>query len=235
MARGGVDKRGEAWRARYRHPETGKQHQRTFARQVDAQRWLRDQLGTIDSGRWVDPQAGRLTFVAYYTEWSRRQVWEEGRGWRCSWRFGRRRSPIWSSAESGPATSSSGSSTCRPAWRRRPSRLGSSRSARYSGRRSGTRSHRGGPDRGCPAPPPAQTRRSDADPHTGAGSGHPRGGRRTVPPACRRVRVRRAEARRGSGPAGRRRGLPEAPDHGLTAGPAGRRRQRGTSPPQVRQ
>lgn len=78
MANGTVSRRGESWRARYRHPETRKQLQRTFARKVDAQRWLRDQLGAIDTGGWVDPRAGRITFRAYFTQYAARQVWTTG-------------------------------------------------------------------------------------------------------------------------------------------------------------
>ncbi|MGI8434094.1 MAG: tyrosine-type recombinase/integrase, partial [Nocardioidaceae bacterium] len=74
----GVTRRGESWRARYRHPETGRQVQATFKRQVDAQRWLRDQLGTLDTGRWVDPRAGRVTLQAFYGQWSQLQVWTSG-------------------------------------------------------------------------------------------------------------------------------------------------------------
>jgi integrase len=74
----GVTRRGDSWRARYRHPETGKQHQQTFKRQVDAQRWLRQQLETLDSGGWVDPRAGRMTFARYFEQWAARQVWTDG-------------------------------------------------------------------------------------------------------------------------------------------------------------
>ena len=78
MANGGVTRRGESWRARYTHPETGKRHQRTFRRQVDAQRWLRSQLDTLDRGSWVDPQDGRITFSSYFAAWSQQQVWTDG-------------------------------------------------------------------------------------------------------------------------------------------------------------
>ncbi len=74
----GVTRRGDSWRARYRHPETGKQHQQTFARKVDGQRWLRQQLEGLDGGRWVDPRAGRVTFEVYFEQWSERQVWTDG-------------------------------------------------------------------------------------------------------------------------------------------------------------
>lgn len=75
MASSGVTRRGESWRARYRHPDTGKQFQRTFKRQADAQRWLREELGKIDRGLWVDPLAGKITFGAFYDRWAARQVW----------------------------------------------------------------------------------------------------------------------------------------------------------------
>lgn len=75
---GGVTRRGESWRARYRHPETGKQHERSFRRQVDAQRWVRQQLEAVDNGRWVDPRGGRITFARYFEGWAERQVWTDG-------------------------------------------------------------------------------------------------------------------------------------------------------------
>lgn len=52
--------------------------QATFKRQVDAQRWLRDQLAAIDAGRWANPQAGRVKFEAYFAAWAQRQVWTDG-------------------------------------------------------------------------------------------------------------------------------------------------------------
>jgi integrase len=78
MASGGVTRRGDAWRARFRHPETGRQHQATFRRQVDAQKWLRQQLESIDRGRWADPRAGRVSFAGYFDQWAQRQVWTDG-------------------------------------------------------------------------------------------------------------------------------------------------------------
>lgn len=78
MAKGSVARRGTSWRARYRHPETGRQHQATFRRQADAQRWLRAELSAIDVGGWTDPRAGRVTLADYYEHWSARQVWASG-------------------------------------------------------------------------------------------------------------------------------------------------------------
>ncbi|SER80272.1 Site-specific recombinase XerD [Pedococcus cremeus] len=74
----GVTRRGDSWRARYRNPRTGKQYQRTFKRQAEAQRWLRDQVASLDRGAWIDPSAGRITFADYFARWSARQVWTDG-------------------------------------------------------------------------------------------------------------------------------------------------------------
>lgn len=75
MANGGVTRRGERWRARYRHPELSTEHQRTFDRKVDAQRWLREELGRVDAGTWVDSSAGSVTFEQFFASWAARQVW----------------------------------------------------------------------------------------------------------------------------------------------------------------
>ena len=60
MADGSVTRRDHRWRARYRHPELGTQHQRTFDRKVDAQRWLRQELSKLDTGTWVDSAAWQV-------------------------------------------------------------------------------------------------------------------------------------------------------------------------------
>ncbi len=74
----GITRRGDSWRARYRHPETGRQHEQSFARQVDAVRWRRQQLDAFDRGRWVDPQAGKVSFLRYFEAWEQNQVWTDG-------------------------------------------------------------------------------------------------------------------------------------------------------------
>lgn len=73
----GISRRGDAWRARYRNPETGRQHERSFDRQVDAVRWRRQQLDALDRGRWVDPEAGKVSFLAYFEAWSADQLWTD--------------------------------------------------------------------------------------------------------------------------------------------------------------
>ena len=56
-------------------PELGTQHQRTFDKKVEAQRWLRQELAKLDSGRWVEPAAGKVTFEEFFESWAARQVW----------------------------------------------------------------------------------------------------------------------------------------------------------------
>jgi hypothetical protein len=58
--------RPKPWRARYRGPD-GRERSRRFARKVHAERWLRDELGKVDRGLWVDPTAGAATSFA---EWA---------------------------------------------------------------------------------------------------------------------------------------------------------------------
>jgi integrase len=65
------------WRARYRD-EAGKEHSRHFDRKIDAQQWLDQVTSAVVTGTYADPQAGRVTFAAFFGEWSARQVWAPG-------------------------------------------------------------------------------------------------------------------------------------------------------------
>lgn len=65
------------WRARYRD-EGGKEHARHFDRKVDAQGWLDQVTASVVTGQYVDPGAGKITFEAFYRQWSSRQVWVSG-------------------------------------------------------------------------------------------------------------------------------------------------------------
>ncbi|WP_260430905.1 site-specific integrase [Nocardioides sp. LS1] len=65
------------WRARYRD-ESGKEHSRHFDRKIDAQQWLDQVTSTVVTGTYADPKAGRITFAAFFGEWSARQVWAPG-------------------------------------------------------------------------------------------------------------------------------------------------------------
>jgi len=75
---GNVAKRPHGkWRARYRD-EAGNEHSRHFDRKVDAQQWLDRVTAAVVAGTYADPQAGRITFAAFFGEWSARQVWAPG-------------------------------------------------------------------------------------------------------------------------------------------------------------
>jgi integrase len=65
------------WRARYRD-EYGREHTKHEARKVDAQQWLDEKTSALVTGTHVDPKAGRITFDAYFDQWSARQVWVRG-------------------------------------------------------------------------------------------------------------------------------------------------------------
>lgn len=71
---GWVWKQGLAWRGAYRD-EAGKQHTKSFKRQVDAKRWVATEEAKVVRGDWVNPAAGKLTFSAFYADWASRQVW----------------------------------------------------------------------------------------------------------------------------------------------------------------
>lgn len=71
---GWVWRQGRAWRGAYRD-EAGRQHTKSFQRQVDAKRWIATEEAKVARGDWVNPAAGKVTFAAFYAEWSPRQVW----------------------------------------------------------------------------------------------------------------------------------------------------------------
>ncbi len=65
------------YRARYRD-EAGREHSKHFARKVDAQQWVDEVTTSVVTGSYVDPKAGRISFDAYFDNWSKRQVWVRG-------------------------------------------------------------------------------------------------------------------------------------------------------------
>ena len=65
------DRPDKPYRARYWAPD-GKQKSKSFAKKTDAQLWLRNELGKLDSGEWLDPKAGAVTV----REWS--ETWLHG-------------------------------------------------------------------------------------------------------------------------------------------------------------
>ncbi len=62
------DRPRRPWRAVYRDA-AGRQRSRTFERKVDAERWLRGELGALDRGEWVDPGAGKVTVSVWCETW----------------------------------------------------------------------------------------------------------------------------------------------------------------------
>jgi integrase len=60
--------RSKPWRARYWGPD-GRQHSKSFARKVDAERWLKVSEAESLTGRWVNPTAGTKVFGPYAEEW----------------------------------------------------------------------------------------------------------------------------------------------------------------------
>lgn len=60
-----VDRR---WQARYRGPD-GRERTRTFTRKVDADAWLAGNTVALRRQEWVDPDAGRITFGAWWSRW----------------------------------------------------------------------------------------------------------------------------------------------------------------------
>lgn len=73
-AMGWVWKERQSWRGSYRD-EAGKQHTKSFKRQVDAKRWIATEEAKVVRGDWIDPAAGKVTFAAFYADWAPRQVW----------------------------------------------------------------------------------------------------------------------------------------------------------------
>lgn len=75
---GSVAKRPNGkWRARYRDTD-GNERARHFDRKIDAQRWLDETSASVIAGTYADPQAGKITFAAYFDQWSSRQLWAPG-------------------------------------------------------------------------------------------------------------------------------------------------------------
>ncbi len=70
-----IDKRPNGtWRARYRPSPGGPQRTRSFARKIDAQRWLDEATAAQITGQFVDPKAGQQTLREYAEQWRATQV-----------------------------------------------------------------------------------------------------------------------------------------------------------------
>lgn len=69
--------KGLRWRARY-VDENGKEHAKGFRTKVAAQAWLNTVVAAQETGSYIDPALGKVTFSSFYKEWSKRQVWVSG-------------------------------------------------------------------------------------------------------------------------------------------------------------
>ncbi len=63
------------WQARHRDPD-GRERSRTFTRKVDAQRWLDQVTADLVTGRYVDPNAGRVTLGDFAGQWLEAQTFD---------------------------------------------------------------------------------------------------------------------------------------------------------------
>jgi hypothetical protein len=60
--------RPNPWKARYWGGD-GRQHSKAFGRKIDAERWLRSQLATLDRNEWIDPAGGMVVFGVWVERW----------------------------------------------------------------------------------------------------------------------------------------------------------------------
>jgi hypothetical protein len=63
-----ADRPSLPWRARYRDP-AGRQRSRSFARKVDAERFLTEIEAAKLAGRYIDPRLGRTRFAVLAERW----------------------------------------------------------------------------------------------------------------------------------------------------------------------
>ena len=63
-----------SWLARYRPVAGGAQKTRSFARKVDAKRWLDETTASIVTSQYIDPQAAKTTVRQYAKAWQAAQV-----------------------------------------------------------------------------------------------------------------------------------------------------------------
>jgi integrase len=72
-----ADGRGLRWRARY-VDDDGREHAKGFRTKVSATQWLNGVIAAQETGNYIDPRLGKVTFNSYYQEWSKLQTWESG-------------------------------------------------------------------------------------------------------------------------------------------------------------
>ena len=65
-----IEKRGGKWRARYRQPD-GKERSQTFARKVDAEKFVALTEAAKIKGDWINPDLGNITVRQWSREWKK--------------------------------------------------------------------------------------------------------------------------------------------------------------------
>lgn len=68
--------KGRRWRARYLDPD-GHERNKTFARKVDAERFMVGVTSDVLRGAYVDPDAGKVTFGEFGRQWLKAQTFGE--------------------------------------------------------------------------------------------------------------------------------------------------------------
>jgi integrase len=71
VASGGERRETLSWRGKVTGPD-GRQRSRSFARKVDAERWVTEQEAAIDRGEWIDPRFGRESVGELWSRWLER-------------------------------------------------------------------------------------------------------------------------------------------------------------------
>ena len=78
MSRGSIHREPNGkWRARYRNPE-GRDRSQNFGRKIDAERFLVSVEHSKQTGSYIDPSAGKITFKSYAEKWRVEQIHRRG-------------------------------------------------------------------------------------------------------------------------------------------------------------
>ncbi|MDR3663191.1 MAG: tyrosine-type recombinase/integrase [Mycobacterium sp.] len=67
--------KGMQWRARYVDSD-GREHAKGFRTKSEGNQWLNGIVAAQETGNYIDPRLGKVTFHSYYQEWSKLQTWE---------------------------------------------------------------------------------------------------------------------------------------------------------------
>jgi len=73
MASGNVSKSRGKWRARWREHPGAPERSANFRIKTEAQAFLAKTLAELHEGKWIDPNAGQVTFRVWAEEWRARQ------------------------------------------------------------------------------------------------------------------------------------------------------------------